>query len=113
MSEIRLATNNEKRRKWIEDDSNWHHVVVHPFMRTAEATIGFRRIVRIEILRNLTVFYGMRRSQCAGWKVMGYYPMEEDEHFNECLGFQLSEKELIELIKDEQDRMKEMKSKIQ
>lgn len=82
-------------------------------MRTAEATIGFRRIVRIEILRNLTVFYGMRRSQCAGWKVMGYYPMEEDEHFNECLGFQLSEKELIELIKDEQDRMKEMKSKIQ
>lgn len=113
MSEIRLATNNEKRRKWIEDDSNWHNVVVHPFMRTAEATIGFRRIVRIEILRNLTVFYGMRRSQCAGWKVLGYYPMEEDEHFKACLGFQLSEKELIELIKDEQTRMKEMKNKIQ
>lgn len=113
MSEIRLATNNEKRRKWIEDDSNWHHVVVHPFMRTAEATIGFRRIVRIEILRNLTVFYGMRRSQCAGWKVLGYYPMEEDEHFKACLGFQLSEKELIELIKVEQARMKEMKNKIQ
>ena len=113
MSVIRLATNNEKRRKWIEDDSNWHHVVVHPFMRTAEATIGFRRIVRIEILRNLTVFYGMRRSQCAGWKVLGYYPMEGDEHFKACLGFQLSEKELIELIKDEQARMKEMKNKIQ